>query len=133
MNFEEEDIITEEEQGMSYELITEVEKAFINLTRNFRSQIWLKHYLLNCIDETVEDMVNISLEEMAYTATQKLIELGELTTEESFHHFSMTKETPRKVMTEEEFKDLYDCWKEQVQKTINSDIVDIDKSTESML
>ena len=83
--------------------------------------------------ETVEDMVDISLEEMAYTATQKLIELGELTPEESFHHFSMTKETPRKVMTEEEFKDLYGCWKEQVQKTVNSDLVDIDKSTESML
>ena len=131
MNYEDE--VKKEDLSMSYELITEVERTFICFVRNFRSQQWLKDMLLCNLQGLVEEMVDMTLDETAFSSAQKLIDLQHLSDKDAFRFYVTARENIRDKMEDEELEDMINHWGDTLENTLNSEIPTLDKTEEHVV
>ena len=122
--------ITKEDKEMHYECISEVEKNFINFVRNFRSQEWLKGMTLSYIEDTINDMVDLTVGEIAFEGATKFMSLSNTEPKKAYQHFLSAKDNIDTFMEEDELDEIICKWEDVIKSTVIDNLTEYTDSVE---
>lgn len=112
--------LTEEDKVISLEGITRVEKHFLNLVRNFKSQEWLAGLIADNLDEIISSLVNKTAEDEAIREVVSAVKLANTDEDNAYNLFF---ENYTCIMENEEFvEEKTNQWLGVVMETLDGEL-----------
>ena len=117
--------ITQKDLNLSFEGITQVEKHFLNLVRNYRSQTWLHSQICDLIEVILEEAVSTSVEHLAVQTLMSEAEDKDLPIEDKA---TLYEDIKTAISTDDEtMNEIVSDWGDVIQDRALGELIPLDE------